>query len=388
VKDTATLLPDRWTEQQRQQAEAAGTAGRDAVEFTLDLTTAAVIRVEHMNKQNDALMVDDMAQVVVPPPRSLSVALVSSGNPFIEQMVNALGLEKPAVLSPEEYEAKVKSAEGLSNDVIIFDRHPPASLPAVGNFVFIGCLPPTGPVKQTTDPAGVPVFAKDVTVLDWKRDHPLVRGLNMRRIFAAEMMRIELPVDAETIVEGVGAPLVALHRTGRTTSVFIPFDVVQSNWPLLETFPYFFFNTMQFLALGSEMDVREGFAAGATPRIPRVALSRLGTSASSLSLIGPDGSSRTVTPPAAGDVVLPPLERVGLHRVDPPLPQYDRFAVNLLSATESNIVPNQIPPGNIGKVADTADAKRRVDWWWWLVAAVALPLMMIEWWVYARKVNL
>jgi von Willebrand factor type A domain/Aerotolerance regulator N-terminal len=386
VKDAPTLMPARWTEKERREAEAAGMISRDAVEFTLDLPTAAVIRVQQMAAEPDALAADDIAQVVIPPPRALSVALVSEGNPFVERLVASLGLDKPQTLTPSDYETRVKSAESLTYDLILFDRHRPSVLPAVGNFVFIGCVAPDGGLKPRVNPDNTPMFKQDVTVLDWDRDHPLVRGLNLRRIFVAETMLLDVPAEAEIIVDGDSAPLVVLNRVGRSTRLTIPFDVVQSNWPLLETFPYFFFNTLQYMALGGDTDVREGYAPGATPRLPRVSLMQGGLERGDLKLIGPKGT-RSIAIPATGDFVLPPLDHVGLYRTEPAIPQFERLAVNLLDADESDINPSQIPPGKVGTMAATTETKRPVEWWWWIVACAAIPLLMIEWWVYTRRVH-
>jgi putative ABC transport system ATP-binding protein len=54
------------------------------VEFQLDLTDAAVIKVEQTNKEGDALAADDVATVVVPPPKQMSVLLVTDGNYFLD----------------------------------------------------------------------------------------------------------------------------------------------------------------------------------------------------------------------------------------------------------------------------------------------------------------
>jgi len=34
-----------------------------------------------------------------------------------------------------------------------------------------------------------------------------------------------------------------------------------------------------------------------------------------------------------------------------------------------------------------SSGKSRLELWWWLAAA-ALPLLVIEWWVYTRRVHL
>ena len=49
-------------------------AAQDSVEFTLELTTAATIRIEHKTKDGDVLAADDAAYVSVPPPKALSGA--------------------------------------------------------------------------------------------------------------------------------------------------------------------------------------------------------------------------------------------------------------------------------------------------------------------------
>ena len=73
----ASLPPQRWTDEQRADAERDGFAASDSVEFTLDITTAALVRVEQMNKEGDALAVDDVAHVVIPPPKPLAILLVT-----------------------------------------------------------------------------------------------------------------------------------------------------------------------------------------------------------------------------------------------------------------------------------------------------------------------
>ena len=382
TKEATSLLPDRWTDEQRKEAERAGTVSRDSVEFKLDLTTAAVVRVEQKNKTNDLLDVDDRAQVVVPPPKRLGVLLVTDGNYFLEKALDSLGLERPVTMSPADYEAKVPT----DFDVIVFDRTSPKKLPPAGNFLYFGALPPAVALKQTTDASGVAQFATDVNVLDWQRDHPLLRTLNVSKVFAAEAMKLDLPPDAETIIEGTTTPLLVLYRTPRQTHLVCAFDLLQSNWPMRETFPYFLYNAMQFMALGSDMDVREGYTPGAMPRLPRTNLARAGSALQSIQLIGPDGT-QTLRVPDAGDFALPALNRVGLYRTEPSVPQFERIAVNLLDANESNLLPRDVAPGHVGDADLAAGGKRRVEWWWWLVAVVALPLLMVEWWVYSRRVR-
>jgi hypothetical protein len=91
--------------------------------------------------------------------------------------------------------------------------------------------------------------------------------------------------------------------------------------------------------------------------------------------------------PATGDFVLPSLDRVGIYQTDPPIPQYENIAVSLLDSNESNLLPSPVAPGSGGHIVAAAATKSRLELWWYLAAA-AVPLLMIEWWVYTRRVHL
>ena len=106
-----------------------------------------------------------------------------------------------------------------------------------------------------------------------------------------------------------------------------------------------------------------------------------------ITLNGPMGS-RSVGVPAAGDFALPALDHVGVYTIDPAIPQYDRIAVNLLDGNESNLLPMEKAPGGIGETIEVGGGKSRLELWWWIVACAALPMLLIEWWVYTRRVHL
>ena len=82
------------------------------------------------------------------------------------------------------------------------------------------------------------------------------------------------------------------------------------------------------------------------------------------------------------------MDKVGVYQLDPPVPQFERIAVNLLDANESNVVPIETAPGGVGEAIVSGNKKSRLELWWWLVACAALPLLLIEWWVYTRRVHL
>ena len=383
VRSGLHLLPARWSDKQRQDADAKGEGNRDSVEFTLDIATAATIKIEQTNKDRDALASDDVAYVVVPPPKTLAVALVTDGNYFLERMLSSLRLQKPATLSPAEWER----ARPEEYDVVIFDRYVPKFRPASGNYIWIGALPDDNALSQRKDEQGRGLFSTDVGVLDWARDHPMMRNLpGLDKIFVAEAMQLNIPLDATTLLDGTAGPLIVLHRQGKSTHLALAFDTLQSNWPLRKSFSLFFYYALQYIAVGSDLSVRESFAPGSTPRLPRTNMERALDGKTSIALIGPNGR-QTLAVPKTGDFALPPLDFVGLYHTDPLVPQYERLAVNLLDEVESNIEPLARPPGEIGTVAAADAGRAPLQLWWWLLAAIGLPLLMIEWWVYTRRVH-
>jgi hypothetical protein len=179
---------------------------------------------------------------------------------------------------------------------------------------------------------------------------------------------------------------VVLHRQGKATHLALTFDTLQSNWPLRKSFSLFFYYALQYVAVGTDLTVRESFAPGSTPRLPRSNLERGLNGAKEIALLGPAGS-RTLAVPPTGDFALPPLDQVGLYRTNPVVPQYERVAVNLLDEIESNVLPLDKPPGSIGQIAQTDGGRSPLQLWWWLLAVIGIPLLLVEWWVYTRRVH-
>lgn len=376
-----SLVPERWTEKEREKVQV-----KDSVELTIEMTQAGVVKVEQMHKEGDAMTADDAAMVVVPPPKNLAVLLVTEGNFFLELAMKSLNLQDPQQMLPAAYEQQKPE----KFDVIIFDRYQPKFIPPAGNFVYFGASPPN--TKLTGEPpVYVPKAAKDkkvVGVIDWKRDHPILRHLALGGHGFADPIKLTVPADAEVLMEGPTGPLMVLYRDRFATHFVMAFDVIESTWPLKPSFPVFMHNLMQFLAVGSEMDVRPQLEPGATPRIQRALLQRAAPDLKELKIEGPMG---TLIKPITqqGDIALPPLNRVGLYETVPPIAPYDRVAVNLLDFNESNVVPVDQAPGGVGEsMSQSGAGKSRLELWWWIVACGAVPLLLIEWWVYTRRAHL
>ncbi len=393
VSQKLILLPERWTDQQREAwGRETGKLARVSVDFTLDLPAASVIRVENRPAAGDALAADDFAQIVIPPPRSLSVLLVSDSNPYLSKLMELMKLRNYTRLAPAGFEELMDDPQKVATDydVVIFDRYTPKQLPPTGNFVWFGALPPNTKLKPAME-NGKPIMLKEVGVLDWKRSHPILHNLNMQRLYVGEMMRVETPPSAEVIVTGTqttGAdiPMIFKYSEGRSTHVVIAFDLLLSNLPLRQLFPPFMDNLMRYMTMGAEMDLKQSTLPGATPIIPRLNLQQAGV-AEEFRLNGPMGSIK-VSVPASGDVVLPALNKVGLYTSQPPIPQFEKIAVNLLDDNESNLQPEDKPVVAAETTSVGVGGKSATELWWWILACAAVPLCMVEWLIYTRRMHL
>jgi hypothetical protein len=384
---SVSLAPHRWEDPQWNAAHAGqrdpNFAATDSLDFTLNLAGAAVLTIEQMNKQSDALAADDSASLIVPPPKPLRVLLVTPGNFFLERVLHSLQLKNFKILSPKDY---VKE-HPTDFDVYVFDRFAPDAkvLPPAGRFIDIDAIPPGMTLKPVTA-KGTPVLLHDVKVLDWKRDHPVLRQLMLSRLFVADVLKLDIPAGDQILIDGTAAPLLLLHRQGERVHLVIPFDLLRSNWPMQLSFPIFMHNALRYMALGSSMDVRQSYHPGDAPDIPRADVLDADPGLKPIALSGP-GGTQSVAAPKEGDVVLPALNRVGVYTLKPAIPGHEKLAVNMLSADESNMIPAPAPAG--GEALQASGALRgRLDLWWWIIACLFLPMLLIEWYVYTRRAHL
>ena len=227
---TVFLYPQRWDPaQQEAYQRQTGRPESDSVTFQLDLTSSGVIKVEQMHKDGDVLAADGSAQVIVPPPKMLSVLLVTPGNYFLQRTIESLDLKKPEIITPATYEQN-----GPKNfDVIIYDRYVPKHIPSTGSFLYFldpahPVLPEELKVKIAQGADHLPVILHDVGVLDWNRDHPILHDLQLEKLYVAAAVKLDVPTTAQVLLDGLKCPLLVLQQQGNTTNLICPFDLLQA----------------------------------------------------------------------------------------------------------------------------------------------------------------
>jgi Aerotolerance regulator N-terminal/von Willebrand factor type A domain len=334
--------------------------------------------IEARLSRDDALAVDNRAAVFVPPARKLRVLTVSEHNTFLAPVLEALPLESCRFVTPEQYTelpAAEVAVEGRSvYDVVIFDKFAPEQTPT-GNYLYFGVIPAgLDLVKQEE--------AENFRLMWWDDTHPVLRYAALDYIDVAKGIKYSAPPTAQTLAEGPHGPVITrVQKEGRHVIV-VGFPVEASNWILKNTYPVFLYNAIRFLGTGESGGEENPLRPGDALRIT------LPAGAKSATVERPDGSKAEVTADASQEARYAGTQQVGLYRVSPGIPGRDRFALNLEDAGESDIRPRStFKVGSLDVKPGELIYSATPEVWRWFVGA-ALMVLLLEWYIYNRRVML
>ena len=375
------------------------TPGTGGVTFEMQrpegaFVTVALRRSEGGGEPLDHLAVDDVAWIVAPPAKRLAIGLVMppAGNLYLREAVAGLPIESVRILTPDEYGRMAARGEIGRFDAVIFDRWLPDEADGLppGRFVVFGVTPPLGLADRGE--------GEPTVVFDWAQDHPALRGVNLGPVQILETRRIEAAHGgpARALANGGSGVLIAEVATAQTRALVVTFDIAASNWAWHSSFLVFLGQALRYVAADLDADVGRMVRPGETfaDRIPEGAQSVRVTHL-------PTGAGETLVPAPDGKVAYGPIVRVGEYELSwlgeaGPADVRDgsrvrrRFTANLLNPDESDTraAPDvQIATRAVGVASEEDRARQPRRLWPWLLLA-ALAIMMIEWWIYNRKVTL
>lgn len=359
------------------------------VVFELTQEAGALLRVRVIPpgaaSDEDLLASDNAAHLFLPPAKRASVLLVTPGSLYLQYALEGLNLARLDVMTPAQF----RRAESVSEyDAIILDgEQSVANLDTIppGRYLALGAAPPMQGIAVEGEPA-------PSIILEYQRDHPILRSAGLDRLTIARARTLALSGTARPLARGERGPLIAEVADERTDAIVVAFDPAQSDWPFDVGFVIFLAETIQSLARADS-----GAIAGVAPG--EAARASLPPGATSVSLLQPDGSTLALRANADGLTLFGPLRRVGLYalRWDGPASASDLtvsgraqrpIPVNLLDPFESDLrVPESLDfaTRSVAASAGGRDANERRALWPWLVLACLLVLM-VEWWIYNRKV--
>ncbi len=353
-------------------------AVRSGASLAFDLPVERAAVLEARLSRPDAFPVDNSAWLAMPAPRKLRVLVVTEKNALLDIVMRLLPLAEFPFVKPAEWEANaggrfVQDDESRF-DVIVFDKYQPKRLPR-GSFLMLGALPPVGGIT-----GGETVRLP--SLVWWDEAHPVLRHVALDLVNVYEALALRVPREAELLVEGTAGPVLARVAADGRQCLVLAFALEQSDWWSKQSLPIFLYNAIRFLG-GIDADAQAAaIRPGDALRIPIPAAS------GAAQIVRPDGSRQPLAPDASGVAYFGGTTRVGVYRVEPGLAGRDTFAVNLEDDQESDIAP---PAG--GLTMGGARPVERIDAiatatpevWRWFVGA-ALLLVLIEWWVYNRRV--
>lgn len=401
----APLAPD---EDPRTRDWKPGVGG---VEFTLPRTEGGVVTVQLHSSLPDSLPTDDIGYLVFPPAKRLSVALVTAKGDsfFVRTVLEGLTLNKLERLTVAEYEYRLESGKAGEFDVAVFDNCLPRVKPADGQGQAVPSLPPgrslvMGQVPnlrggKNTDGTYQPGLTDEgpgdqAIIVNFVRDHPALKHAALDSLIISKSRKVSVGLDApvQVLASTQDGPAILEVTDGPTRSIVVPFDPTQTNWPLDPGYILFIAESIYYLT-DTGIDARMVKPGGTLAET-------LPAGAKDVRLSLPDRTPLTLITASDGSVSYSPIRNIGIHtiswigesrptdivadgRVRRPV------AANLLDPEESDIparkglaMAREVVRGE----SDATTKSRRKLWPWILLAALAI--VMLEWFVYNKKVSL
>ncbi len=314
----------------------------------LDAGAGSVITARLVDAE-DALPLDDRADLVIGGGSGRTVAVVGEGSPFLTALLSST----PGVSV---------ASEADTADLMVVDGGP---LPEIDR--------PTWLIRPETTPEGLELtgLERNLAVTFSRPGDPVLDAVDLSEVVIAEAQTVEGIAWLPAVMSG-DVPLILLGEVNGHRVVYMTFDLVHSNLPIQVAFPILGANLLDWLG-GGETGSVSTEAAG-TP----------------IALVTPTGSRAWVTPPsgearelAADAGAFLDTDQPGVYTVE----YVDaEGAVTAGETAVRRVVPGESagPSRDIAVAAGPSGAGEEGhlirEWAPWVIAA-ALALMAVEWWV-------
>jgi hypothetical protein len=343
----------------REQTLSAGRKGAEVFKIPAATTGLVTAKLD----LSDDLPADNSASCFLVAPRRASVLLITRGDLF---------LERALVLDPslEVVKAASPPAASRSYDLVVVEGLPAARLPSARGYLFINTSGETVPVA-----VGNVVAAP--TIVDWARSDPVTRYVDLSAVRIAQARAATPRPWARALADSEAGALIAAGERRGVRSVYVGWDLLQSDFPLRVAFPIFIANCVDWLIRpatgGEERAVLPGEVVSLT--VP--------AGLAKLRLSGPSGRPTEIAVDR-NPLLIEDTETAGVYRLDAKN-FHRRFVVNALSREESNLQPvSQISLAGRQVAGSQGPVRTNKELWRWLLIA-ALLLVTLEWAAYHRR---
>jgi hypothetical protein len=188
----------------------------------------------------DDLAADDRASAVVPPLRRRRVLRVGEPDLYLDGALLSMG----RAIIVERMTAA--AAEAIRNrwpsyDLVIFTGLPPAPAPTTGRYLYFD---PHGPGSPFVERGRV----RDPILGETRRDHPLLRQIDLSDVNISEARRLALAAGDVAVAGSFGVPLVIARERPGLLLAAVSFDPRRSDLPMRPAFPLLIANTLAWAA--------------------------------------------------------------------------------------------------------------------------------------------
>ena len=303
----------------------------------------------------DDLTADNVAYTYLPNTHRLRVGVISE-NLFLLQALSA---------NPLIDASRISSNSNVSEfDCVVSD----GAIAVANNRPLLTINPPDEPgLWRTIGKRDRPEFISVV------RAHPVNRFLNFDDLHLEGLSIRETASWLKPLVASGNDPVIYAGEDGHRRIVMIAFDLTRSDLPLKVEFPILISNSLLWLthrdSLTSDRVIRTGQPL--TTETPREHEAITTPSGETVEVKARDGS-----------IVFAATLHTGKYALENGV----IYAASLLSQSESNTAPQdsiRTRAGELNGQSETFTSEREI--WWW-IALAALLVLMIEWWIYHRRV--
>lgn len=349
---------------------------------------------------NDGLEVDNRAYGVLENRRDGRVLLVTPGNKTLEAALSterASRLAVVEVVSPDQIEQPdfQQQLQSEEYDLVIFDQCAPEKMP-LANTLFVGRLPPLEEWK--TETSAEKLFGPQI--IDWDRSHPLLNLIELGNVLIYDSHVVRPPAGGRVLVDSTIGPILAIAPRDRYEDAVLGFEIMgrtddgalafNTNWSRKLSFPSFWLNVLEYFA-GKET-VSQSFQSDKLVEL------RVNSTDDRLEVTLPDGAVRKVDLERPGRLDFNESDQLGVYQVRDSEGIVKRFAVNLFDRQESDVrlrarlegeggvkLVDSLQIGYVDVEAESPTSPVRRELWKLLLLG-ALVVLVLEWYIYNRRV--
>ena len=197
---------------------------------------------DNNSKWSDSLAIDNQATSMLADRPNINVTLVTKGNWFLQQALNANPLVRLTVIEP----ARFTSNQTSTDRIVVFDADVPPMWPPENSQTLQKALvvAPQASGRLWTYNGNI-----DTTFVgDFQKSHPLVEYLQLEDIAINSASDVTVSEDANPIVTALeGQPLLASFETQNTRVLMLAVNLNRSDLPLRSSFPILLTNALEWL---------------------------------------------------------------------------------------------------------------------------------------------